>query len=84
MSLTCEPEIGRIRRKNAADHLAFGLGVHFCLGVHLARMEMKVFFQELLARLDSIALNGESEYTATTFVGGPKHVPIRYRIRPTP
>ena len=80
------PESDRfdIRRKNAADHLAFGLGVHFCLGVHLARMEMKVFFQELLARLDSIALNGEPEYTATTFVGGPKHVPIRYRIRPTP
>ena len=79
------PEANRfdIKRKNAADHLAFGLGVHFCLGVHLARMEMKAFFQELLSRLDAIELAGEPEYTATTFVGGPKHVPIRYRIRST-
>lgn len=71
-----------VRRKNADQHIAFGTGVHFCLGAHLARMELRAFFRELLPRLDSIELAGETEHTATTFVGGPKRVPIRYRLRP--
>ncbi|MBI3246233.1 MAG: cytochrome P450 [Deltaproteobacteria bacterium] len=73
-----------IRRRNAADHLAFGLGVHFCLGAHLARMELRTFLQELLPRIEAMELAGEPEYTASTFVGGPKHVPIRYRLRAAP
>ena len=44
-------------------------------------MELRAFFRELLARLDSIELTAEPEYTASTFVGGPKRVPIRYRPR---
>jgi cytochrome P450 len=71
-----------IRRKNADEHMAFGIGVHFCLGAHLARMELIAFFEELLPRLESIELAGEPEYTTTTFVGGPKRMPIRYRLRP--
>jgi cytochrome P450 len=71
-----------VRRKNADQHIAFGTGVHFCLGAHLARMELRAFFRELLPRLQSIELAGETEHTATTFVGGPKRVPIRYRLRP--
>jgi len=50
-------------------HLAFGYGVHFCLGAALARMEISSFFHELLPRLKSIELNGEPELIATTFVG---------------
>jgi cytochrome P450 len=69
-----------VRRVNAEDHVAFGIGVHFCLGAHLARMELRAFFRELLPRLESIELAGKPEYTATTFVGGPKRVPIRYRL----
>ncbi len=71
-----------VRRANAEDHVAFGIGVHFCLGAHLARMELRTFFRELLPRLEAIELTGEPEYTATTFVGGPKRIPIRYRLRP--
>lgn len=62
-------------------HVAFGYGVHFCLGAALARMEMNSLFTELLPRLDSIELAGEPELTATTFVGGLKHLPIRYLLR---
>jgi len=69
-------------RPNAADHLAFGIGVHFCLGAHLARMELEAFFRELLPRLEHVELAGEPESMATTFVGGPKRLPIRYRLRP--
>jgi cytochrome P450 len=71
-----------IRRPNADRHLAFGIGVHFCLGAHLARMELLAFLQELLPRLEHVELAGEPEYMATTFVGGPKRLPIRYRLRP--
>jgi cytochrome P450 len=62
-------------------HLAFGYGVHFCLGAALARMEMNSLFTELLPRLDSIELAGTPELSATTFVGGLKHLPIRYSLR---
>ena len=61
-------------------HLAFGYGVHFCLGAALARIEVNSFFTELLPRLKSIELNGNPELIATTFVGGLKHLPIRYDL----
>jgi cytochrome P450 len=67
--------------RNPNKHLAFGYGVHFCLGAALARMEVSSFFSELLPRLKSIELNGEPELIATTFVGGLKHLPIRYSLR---
>src|SRR3954467_13032889 len=62
-------------------HLAFGSGVHFCLGAALARMEMSSLYAELLPRLESIELAGEPELSATTFVGGFKHLPVRYALR---
>ncbi|WP_277242456.1 cytochrome P450 [Mycolicibacterium obuense] len=62
-------------------HVSFGYGVHFCLGAALARMEMNSLFTELVPRLESIELAGEPELAATTFVGGLKHLPIRYSVR---
>lgn len=62
-------------------HLSFGYGVHFCLGAALARMEMNSFFAQLIPRMDSIELAGEPELMATTFVGGLKHLPIRYSVK---
>jgi len=70
-------DVGRDPNK----HLAFGYGVHFCLGAALARMEMNSLYSELLPRLQSIELAGEPELSATTFVGGLKHLPIRYSLR---
>jgi cytochrome P450 len=70
-------DVGRDPNK----HVAFGYGVHFCLGAALARMEMSSLFTELIPRLDSIELAGEPELSATTFVGGLKHLPIRYSLR---
>ena len=77
-----EPFRFDIARANADEHLAFGIGVHFCLGAHLARMELEAFFRELLPRLEHVELAGRPESMATTFVGGPKRLPIRYRVRP--
>jgi cytochrome P450 len=70
-------DVGRDPNK----HVAFGYGVHFCLGAALARMEMNSLFTELVPRLESIELAGEPELSATTFVGGLKHLPIRYSLR---
>ncbi|KWX20347.1 cytochrome [Mycolicibacterium wolinskyi] len=70
-------DVGREPNK----HVAFGYGVHFCLGAALARMEINSFFSELMPRLDSIELTGPAQHTATTFVGGLKHLPVRYTLR---
>jgi cytochrome P450 len=69
-------DIGRDPNK----HVAFGYGVHFCLGAALARMEVSSFFSALVPRLKSIELAGVPEHTATIFVGGLKHLPIRYEL----
>jgi cytochrome P450 len=69
-------DVGRDPNK----HLAFGHGVHFCLGAALARMELTSFFAELLPRLTAVELSGEPALSATTFVGGLKHLPIRYTM----
>jgi cytochrome P450 len=61
-------------------HLAFGHGVHFCLGAALARMAMSSLYAALLPRLESVELAGEPEFSATTFVGGLKRLPIRYSL----
>src|SRR5208337_727418 len=65
-------------RREPNKHVAFGYGVHFCMGAALARMEVNSFFSELLPRLKSIELTGDPELVATTFVGGIKHLPVRY------
>ncbi len=70
-------DVGRDPNK----HIAFGYGVHFCLGAALARLEINSFFSALLPRLESAELAGEPAHMATTFVGGLKHLPIRYRLR---
>ncbi len=60
--------------------LAFGYGAHVCLGQHLARMEMRILWEELLPRLQSVELAGEPKNVEANFVSGPKTVPIRYKM----
>jgi len=61
-------------------HVAFGYGAHVCLGQHLARMEMRVLWEELLPRLESVELDGTPTRALANFVCGPKSVPIRYKM----
>ena len=74
------PDRFRVDR-DASRHVAFGYGAHVCLGQHLARLEMRVFFEELFARLQSIELAGAPRRSASTFVGGPKTLPVRFALR---
>ncbi len=62
-------------------HLAFGAGAHQCLGLHLARLEMRILFEALLDRLESVELAGEPQRAKSTFVGGLKTLPLRFRAR---
>jgi cytochrome P450 len=63
-------------------HLGFGIGEHFCLGAHLARLDLQVFFRQLAERVESIELAGPVERLHASFVGGAKHMPVRYRLKP--
>ena len=67
--------------RNPNPHIAFGHGVHLCLGLHLARLEIKALFAELLPRLDEIALAGEPRNSVANFVSGLKTLPVRYRLQ---
>jgi cholest-4-en-3-one 26-monooxygenase len=61
-------------------HLGFGVGEHFCLGAHLARMDLRVFFRQFVERFDEIDFAGPVERLHASFVGGPKRLPVRYRV----
>ena len=61
-------------------HVAFGLGgPHFCLGAHLARLELRVFLEELLPYLPHLELAGEPERLRSNFFHGIKRMPVVYR-----
>jgi cytochrome P450 len=67
------------RRPN--EHVTFGPGgPHFCLGAHLAKLETKVLFQELLPRLTSIEPTGPAIRMRSNFVNGIKHLPVRVEL----
>jgi cytochrome P450 len=60
--------------------LAFGNGAHVCLGQHLARLEMRILYEELLPRLKSVELAGEPRLSESFFVNGLKTLPISFEL----
>lgn len=68
-------------RRQPNRHLGFSYGEHFCLGVHLARLILRVEFEELLARFAAFELTGEPARVRSNFVGGLKHLPVRLTPR---
>ena len=64
-------------------HLAFGAGAHQCLGLHLARLEMRILFETLLDAVEAVELAGEPKRSKSTFVGGLKTLPLRITPAPT-
>lgn len=59
------------------DHLAFGIGEHFCLGANLARLEIQLIFEELLRRLPDLEFDGPVRRLRSNFVNGIKTMPVR-------
>jgi cytochrome P450 len=72
-----EPDRFDVRR-DPNDHLAFGVGEHYCLGANLARMELVVIFEELLRRLPDLELAGPVRRLRSNFINGIKEMPVRF------
>jgi cholest-4-en-3-one 26-monooxygenase len=69
------PEVFDITRK-PNPHLAFGVGTHFCMGSHIARLEMRVTLEEFLRRYPSPSLAGPPERQESNFISGIKRLPL--------
>src|SRR5680860_117644 len=66
-------------RRDPNDHIGFGGGgPHHCLGANLARMEIRVLFEELARRMPKIEPAGETQHLRSNFIGGIKHLPVRF------
>src|SRR5690606_20061948 len=74
-----EPDRFKIDR-TPNRQLAFGNGAHVCIGQHLARMELRILFEELLPRLKSVHIDGEARMSESFFVNGLKSLPIRFEL----
>jgi cytochrome P450 len=67
-------------RREPNDHLSFGTGRHVCLGASLARLEVRVVFEELLARVADLELTGSPDRLRSNFINGIKHLPVRVSV----
>jgi cholest-4-en-3-one 26-monooxygenase len=72
------PQVFDIRR-SPNPHLSFGIGEHYCLGANLARMELRIIFREILARMHDIELAGPVRRLRSNFINGVKEMRVRYR-----
>jgi cholest-4-en-3-one 26-monooxygenase len=64
--------------RDASSQLAFGIGEHFCLGAHLAHLELKAILSECIARLGNPRLDGPVRRLRSNFINGVKEMPIRF------
>src|SRR5580698_7237764 len=60
------------------EHIAFGGGPHVCLGQHLARIEIDAILAEVLTRMKTLEIAAAPEWLASTFISGPKSLPVRF------
>ena len=66
-----------IDRKNARNHMAFGFGIHRCMGNRVAELQLRILWEEILKRFDHIEVVGEPERTFSSFVRGYTKLPVR-------
>jgi cytochrome P450 len=71
-----EPDVFNIDR-HPNKHIAFGYGPHMCIGMHLAKQELRIMTEELLPKIESIELTGPTKVIQTAFVGGLKNMPVK-------
>ena len=78
------PDVFDITRQQREDvknnHRAFGVGEHFCMGSHLARLELQVIFEEILKRVRNPRFNGDVNYLRSNFIHGIKKMPIKFDV----
>jgi len=64
--------------RNPNEHIAFGKGEHFCLGANLARLEIRVIFEEVMKRIPDMELAGEPDKLRSNFLNGIKRMPVTF------
>ncbi len=79
-SIFADPFAFRVDR-SPNHHIAFGTGEHFCLGAHVARLEMEFAYRHLLPRIEEIEVAGPIDRLHSALVGGVKRLPIRYKLK---
>ena len=75
------PDAIDITRPNARSHLSFGFGLHRCMGNRLAELQLRILWEEILARFEDIEVLEEPERTYSSFVKGYTRLPVRVRRR---
>jgi cytochrome P450 len=73
-----EPETLDIHRPNAKEHIGFGYGAHICLGAPLARLEVRIMFEQILARFPDMEFAAPYVRQRNNFVNGIASMPVRY------
>jgi cytochrome P450 family 142 subfamily A polypeptide 1 len=68
-------------RRDPNPHVAFGLGTHFCLGANLARLTLRVFFEELAARIERVEALAPPVYEPNVFIKGVRRFDVRLHSR---
>ena len=71
-----EPNSFRIDRKNARHHVAFGFGVHRCMGNRLAEMQLRMVWEEIMKRFHTVEIVGEPVRVHSNFVKGISELPV--------
>ncbi|MDZ7734660.1 MAG: cytochrome P450 [Acidimicrobiia bacterium] len=73
-----DPDVLDVGR-TSNPHVAFGGGgPHFCLGAHLARVEIESLLREVLVRMDDLELTGAAEWMGSNFIFGPTSLPANF------
>jgi cytochrome P450 len=72
-----------IERHNARQHLSFGFGIHRCMGNRLAELQLRVLWEEILARFEKIEVQDEPSRTFSSFVKGYTHLPVKVTRKAT-
>jgi len=76
-----QPDDFNISRADVRKHLAFGFGIHRCMGNRLAEMQLKILWEEILDRYDRIEVVGQPERVPSVFVRGYSHLPVKLHPR---
>ena len=69
----------RIDRPNARQHTSFGYGIHRCVGNRLAEMQLRIIWEEILARFGKVEVTGEPVGLASSFIHGIRELPVTLR-----
>ena len=72
-----DPYVFDITRENARNHISFGFGIHRCMGNHVAEMQLRILWEEIMMRFENIEVVGEPVRGKSNFVMGFTDVPVR-------